>query len=193
MKSKAGEKPDSAKLKFELLDPKELKPQVYNPRTITPHDFASLKRSLEQWGLVEPIALQAETKAVIGGHQRLKAALELGISPVPCVLIEISDLEAKALNLALNRISGDWDMAKLIASLEDLKTGGIDLDLTGFDDMELDDMMSEEPEISKIDLQPPPGTLWIFIGVSVNQLGDVQEHIAALEAAGDIVVRTSRD
>lgn len=73
----------------------------------------SLRRSVSRWGMVEPLVVRRSDQLVIGGHQRLEAARALGLAAVPVVYVEASDAEAKALNLALNRIQGEWDLPKL--------------------------------------------------------------------------------
>ena len=92
----------------------------------------------------------------------------------------------------LNKITGDWDPNKLLRALQDLK--GEDLAFTGFDEKEFADMATvDEASLKALDLRPAPGTLWLFLGIPVNSLGEVQEHVAALEQHAEIVVKTSRD
>ena len=81
-----------------------------------------LKRVKEEFGLVDPIIARREDRTVIGGHQRLLAARRLGLDTVPVVFVDLSREQARLLNLALNRISGDWDqelLARLLADLQD--------------------------------------------------------------------------
>lgn len=182
------------KLNFVQRDPKELKPSIYNPRSISAAAFASLKASIQRWGLVEPIAFQTSTAAVVGGHQRLKAAIELGINPVPCIAMDIPDLEARALNLALNKISGEWNTHKLIESLEALRSENFDIDLTGFEDIEVEELLTDGPvELNRMELTAPPGTLWVLLSIPVNSFGEARDHLAALEDMSELTVRTARD
>jgi DNA modification methylase len=104
----------------------------------------SLQRSVAQWGLVQPLVVRRADNIVIGGHQRLEAARALGLKTVPVVFADISAEEAKALNLALNRISGEWDMEKLGALLEELqRLPDLDETLTGFSTDEIDDLLAD--------------------------------------------------
>ena len=103
-----------------------------------------LVRSIQEFGMVEPLVVRRSDQLVIGGHQRLEAAKALGMAMVPVVYVELSDVEAKALNLALNRIRGEWDLPKLGELLEDLqRLPGIDETLTGFDANEIDALLAE--------------------------------------------------
>jgi DNA modification methylase len=107
-------------------------------------EMDSLRRSMSHWGMVEPLVVRRSDQLVIGGHQRLEAAKDLGMAVVPAVYVELSDGEAKALNLALNRIRGEWDMPKLAELLEDLQQlPEIDETLTGFDGDEIDALLAE--------------------------------------------------
>lgn len=115
---------------------KELKAAIYNPREISEHDFESLKKSIKEFGLVEPIVVNKD-KEIIGGHMRVKAAESLGITEVPCIMVDLTPEKAKLLNLALNRISGKWDVQKLGELIVDLNTQGVDLSLSGFEGWEI--------------------------------------------------------
>jgi DNA modification methylase len=107
-------------------------------------EMAKLVRSIQEFGLVEPLVVRRSDQLVIGGHQRLQAAKALGMAKVPVVYVELSDAEAKSLNLALNRISGEWDLPKLGELLDELRDlPDFDVTLSGFDDGEIDDLLSE--------------------------------------------------
>lgn len=118
----------------------ELKPAEYNPREMSRHDFEALKRSLSEFGFVDPVIVNKDN-SIIGGHQRVKAAIELGIEKVPVVYVDLSPEKAKVLNLALNRIHGDWDKEKLKALLSELDNLSVDLTLTGFNFEELSTLL----------------------------------------------------
>ncbi len=116
----------------------ELRPDPANPRKMPEAQEKALTRSLREFDFVEPIVARASDKLVIGGHQRLLAARRLGIKTVPVIFIDISDEQAKLLNLALNKISGEWDEQLLAHFLADLRaTPDVDLSLSGFSDDEL--------------------------------------------------------
>ena len=125
---------------------KDLIPADYNPRkSLKPGDpeYEKLKRSLEQFGYVEPIIWNQQTKTVVGGHQRLTAMMDLGMTEAEVVVVDF-DLETeKALNVALNKISGDWDKDKLALLITDLQAADFDVSLTGFDSAEIDDLFKD--------------------------------------------------
>ena len=112
----------------------ELLPAEYNPRKdLKPGDaeYEKLKRSIEQFGYVEPVIWNKTTGKVVGGHQRLKVLMDMGITEVECVVVEMSVEKEKALNIALNKISGEWDKDKLALLITDLQGADFDVSLTG--------------------------------------------------------------
>ena len=109
-----------------------------NPRRISDEELESLTRSISKFGMIDPIIARNEDKVVIGGHQRLIAARKLGMKQVPVVLVDLSEEQARLLNLALNRISGTWDQELLARMLSELnEVSDVDLSLTGFSEDEL--------------------------------------------------------
>ena len=129
-------------MKIEQVDVDSLKPASYNPRSIDAEEMASLKRSLKQFGFVDPAIIRKKDKMIIGGHQRVAAAKELGFETVPVIIMDVTANDAKLLNVALNKISGDWDDIKLANLLKELKyDSSVDELLTGFSEEELDTLL----------------------------------------------------
>ena len=138
-----------AHMKIELLDPETLKSAAYNPRQISREELNKLIKSIKQFGFVDPALVRKHDNMIVGGHQRVKAAIELGLKEIPVVYLDITENDAKLLNVALNKISGDWDEDKLTELLAELKFfDDVDELLTGFDEDELDQLIAdlEEPE-----------------------------------------------
>ena len=131
---------------FEKKRTSELLPADYNPRKdLKPGDaeYEKLKRSIEQFGYVEPVIWNKTTGRVVGGHQRLKVLMDLGFTEVDCVVVDLPDEKEKALNVALNKISGDWDKDKLALLISDLQGADFDVSLTGFEPAEIDDLFKQ--------------------------------------------------
>ena len=129
------------KLKIEYVNPGELKPAPYNPRQASEKALAALRRGVEEFGFVDPIIVRRRGRLVIGGHQRLKLALEAGLDEVPVIFLgKMTDAETAALNVLLNNpnAQGEWDMGKLVDALGELEAGGFDATLTGFDASQLE-------------------------------------------------------
>jgi ParB-like chromosome segregation protein Spo0J len=115
-----------------------LRPDGGNPRRISDAELESLTRSIQQFGLIDPVIARREDNTVIGGHQRLIAARRLGHKTVPVVFVDVSADQAHLLNLALNKISGSWDqelLARLLSELE--QTPDVDISLSGFGEDEI--------------------------------------------------------
>lgn len=124
-----------------------IRPARYNPRKdLTPEDeeYQRIARSLDEFGLVEPLVWNEVTGNLVGGHQRLKVLLARGATHVPCAVVRIADeAREQALNLALNKVSGAWDLPKLKDLLEELDTGAFDLEITGFSLAEVERLMTQ--------------------------------------------------
>ncbi|MEW6905516.1 site-specific DNA-methyltransferase [Trueperella pyogenes] len=139
-------------MKLQKLAVDRLIPADYNPRKeLKPGDpeFEKLTRSLTEFGYVEPVIWNKTTGNVVGGHQRLTALKHLGHTEVDCVVVELDEVREKALNIALNKISGDWDEAKLALVIADLDIADFDAELTGFDEKEIQQLIGslDETEI----------------------------------------------
>ena len=125
---------------------KELNPAKYNPRkNLKPGDpeYQKLKRSISEFGYVEPIIWNKRTGNIVGGHQRYKVLLDLGYGEVDCVVLDIDEQKEKALNVALNKITGEFDIPLLTDLLKDINDSGFDVSLTGFDADEIDTLFRD--------------------------------------------------
>ena len=132
----------------------DLLPAEYNPRKdLKPGDleYEKLKRSIEQFGYVEPVIWNKATGRVVGGHQRLKVLMDMGITEVDCVVVDMPEDKEKALNIALNKISGEWDKDKLSLLIADLQGVDFDVSLTGFDPAEIDDLFKDSHKVKDDD------------------------------------------
>ena len=135
-----------SRMLIEKKNTADLLPADYNPRKdLKPGDaeYEKLKRSIEQFGYVEPVIWNKTTGRVVGGHQRLKVLMDMGITEVECVVVEMDESQEKALNIALNKISGDWDKDKLALLIADLQGADFDVSLTGFEPAEIDDLFKD--------------------------------------------------
>jgi len=131
----------------------DLLPAGYNPREITESQLEKLEKSIQEFGFVEPVIVNKDG-TIIGGHQRVKAARMLGMDEIPVVVIDIPKGKERALNIALNRISGDWDddkLKELLAGLSEEELG-----LTGFEENELADLLQQAQEVEEDDYEVDP-------------------------------------
>jgi len=148
----------------ELIDDEQ------NPRTHDARNLEAITSSLERFGQVEPIIVQAGTLKIIAGHGR-KAALEaMGETTAQVLELELEDLDAKDLAIRLNR-SGElagWDRDRLGEILTELEGEGRARDL-GFSAAELDELLLELE-----DLEDP------------GELEDEEEEAIDLEELDDV-------
>lgn len=144
------------------VDINELISPEYNPRQITDDEMEKLKNSINEFGYIAPIIVNKHNNHIVGGNQRYEALKSLGYSDVDVIFVDEPDLNReKALNIALNKISGDWDTVKLKEILINLNENDFDLSLTGFEKIELTDLNIElgnykedKTEITEDDYEP---------------------------------------
>ncbi len=129
---------------LKLINIDELIPYANNARTHSKDQINKLRSSLREFGFINPILIDKDYN-ILAGHGRVMAAREEGIKEVPCVLVEhLTEAQKKAYILADNRLAMDagWDDEMLALELENLKELDFDMDLTGFDAAEIDELFS---------------------------------------------------
>ncbi|BFL45656.1 site-specific DNA-methyltransferase [Lactonifactor longoviformis] len=122
-----------------------LRPAAYNPRKkLKPGDkeYEKIKNSITEFGFADPLVVNADM-TIIGGHQRLTVAMDLGYTEVPCAVVDIDKVREKALNIALNKITGAWDDSLLADLLKDIENSDFDLGKTGFDPPEIETLFNK--------------------------------------------------
>ena len=122
----------------------------YNPRTMAGTEREKLSKSIERFGYVEPIVWNKRTGFIVGGNQRILDLKNKGAELVDVSVVDMSLEDEKALNIALNKIKGDWDNLKLIDILQDLKTDSYPLELTGFELQEIDNILTASDEFDPV-------------------------------------------
>jgi ParB-like chromosome segregation protein Spo0J len=129
-----------------------------NPRVHDRRNINVIRNSLTEFGQVEPLVVQQSTSKVVGGNGRLEAMIELGWDDAWIHEIDVDDVTARALSLALNR-SGElasWDGEILLQAIEETM-GNFELDSIGFIEEEINDIVhSEDENIESIDCESEP-------------------------------------
>lgn len=127
----------------------DIKPAEYNPRvrlTEVDHEYKALKASIDEFGLVVPLIVNERTGTLVSGHQRLNVMLSEGVEETEVVIVDMEPEREKALCIALNKISGQWDYGALADILEELRDSPVDILATGFSDDEIADLLGELQE-----------------------------------------------
>jgi len=137
----------NTQMNLQRIAVEKIKPAKYNPRKdLKPGDpaYEKIKRSMTEFGYVDPVIWNEVSGNIVGGHQRFKVLLNEGATEIDCVVVHIeSPSDEKALNIALNKAVGEWEPVALADLLADLQTSGYDLGATGFDAAEVDDLFSK--------------------------------------------------
>jgi len=183
-------------MNLQRIPVEKLKPAKYNPRKdLKPGDpaYEKIRRSLHDFGYVDPVIWNEVTGNIVGGHQRYKVLVAEGATEIDCVVVHIENpADEKALNIALNKAVGEWEPVALADLLTDLQQNGYDLGATGFDAAEIDELFSKIHDKEVVDddcgldvesITPfvQPGDVWT-LGRHRMVCGDATyaDHVALL-------------
>lgn len=163
-------------MEFRKIKIAELIPASYNPRKkLKPGDkeYKKIKNSITEFGYVEPVIVNSDL-TIIGGHQRVTVLSDLGYEEIDCILIDVDKAKEKALNIALNKITGEWNKELLADLIQELQEADFDVAFTGFEPPEIEQLFNsvhdkkiteddfdidselERPAVSK------PGDVWLL-------------------------------
>lgn len=132
-------------MEFKKIEISKLIPANYNPRKQLQEgdaEYQKIKNSITEFGFVEPIIVNADM-TIIGGHQRFTVLKDLGYTEVECIIVDVDKTKEKALNVALNKISGEWNFELLSKLLDDLQQENYNIEFTGFDLSEAEKLWDE--------------------------------------------------
>lgn len=121
-----------------------LNPADYNPRKkLKPGDreYESIRKSIEEFGFADPLVVNSDM-TIIGGHQRLTVAIDMGYTEVPCAIVDVDKTQEKALNIALNKITGEWNKELLADLIKELQEADFDMGKTGFEPPEIEQLFN---------------------------------------------------
>jgi len=134
-------------MKIKTISIKKINPASYNPRkALKPDDrqYKQLVKSINEFGFVEPLIWNRQTSNLVGGHQRFNVLMAQGVKEVEVSVVDLSEDKEKALNIALNKISGDWDKTKLAEIIDELvKIPEIDIESVGFELPEAEQLIAD--------------------------------------------------
>lgn len=164
-------------MQFERRRLADLHPAEYNPRVLlTPDDpeYIEIKNSINEFGYADPIVVNYDG-TIIKGHQRRNVMMDLGMEEADVIVLDIRDkTKEKALNVALNKITGKWDNSILKDLLAELDLEGYDFTVTGFQRQDLEDLIQLTdipPEAQDDDFDPDESAK--DIDVPTTNRGDV--------------------
>lgn len=133
--------------RYEYINVEELTPFDRNPKKHPPEQIEKIKKSIQEFGWTRPIlAIKHDGENVIVvGHGAHKAAIELNLRQVPVVFLDLPYEKAIAYNIADNKLAelAEWDEGILQGLLTELQEYAIDFDVIGFNESELEDLLSD--------------------------------------------------
>ncbi len=155
-------------LKIVYKDIAEVTPYEKNPRK-NDQGVDAVARSIKEFGFKVPVILDGKGE-IIAGHTRIKAAKQLGIEQIPCIIADdLTEAQIKAFRIADNKVAefSEWDMDLLEIELQELSEIDFDMSLTGFDDIEIAEMMDiDSGDIAEDEVPEPPE-------IPITKAGDI--------------------
>ena len=157
---------------MELIKKKvsDLIPYINNSRTHSEEQITQLISSIKEFGFTNPILLSPDN-SIIAGHGRLLAVKRLGYEEVPCIIVQgLTKTQIKALIIADNQLAlnAGWDLEKLSVEIEGLKDEDFNIDILGFNDDFIKDLLFKENQ-GLTDEDDVPETS----EQSITKLGDI--------------------
>jgi len=135
-------------MKIIKLPVEKINPAPYNPREeLKPGDpeYEKLARSIKDFGYIDPLIWNERTGNLVGGHQRFNVLLAEGHTELEVSVVDFSEEKEKFANLALNKVSGNWDEEKLADLLFELEGSELNLG-SGFDQKEIESLIKQFTE-----------------------------------------------
>lgn len=174
---------EDAPVEIRMLPVAAIQPAEYNPRQpLRPGQtrYRKLRRSLETFGLVEPLVWNEATGRLVGGHQRLAILRELGATEVPVSVVRLPEAQEKALNVILNnrQAQSDWDLPQLRVVLDELAAAPTDvLSTTGFDPAHLHLLREQLAPAPRPGASEAPALVELVLRFPVSQLSAVRRDL----------------
>jgi DNA modification methylase len=134
-------------MEIQIKKLKDLKPNPLNPRKSSVTQDENLKKSLEKFGVVEPIVFNKRSGYIVGGHFRVRELKKLGYKEVECVIVDLSPDDEKELLIRLNANTGDWDTDLLLQDWDADKLADWGVDMPQFETAETIEAKEDDYEI----------------------------------------------
>jgi ParB-like chromosome segregation protein Spo0J len=186
-------------MKIVEIEIEKLNPARYNPRkNLKPGDpqYESLKKSIEEFDYIDPVIWNERSGNIVSGHQRFKILKDRGDSHIQVSVVDLDDNKEKLLNIAMNKISGEWDFPLLKDLIAEIDTGLMDISITGFGTDELKKLFDYDVKDNIKDVnyeKPPVKMVWVLMGIPLENMIDVQETLTKIQGTtGVIYEQTAR-
>jgi DNA modification methylase len=135
-------------MKIEIADINSIQPYINNPRKLKDSAIEKVAKSIKEFGFRQPIVVDTN-RIIVVGHTRYRASKKLGLKEVPITIAEnLTQEQINAYRIADNRTNeeAEWDLELLKTEIKELELADFNLDLTGFDEDQLNNMLFEEKQ-----------------------------------------------
>jgi len=184
---------DAKKITVETMKVSDLKPNPRNPRRISDAALKRLEKSVERFGLVEPIVYNKRSGFIVGGHQRVKALKGLGEKTATVVVVDLDETDEAALNLSLNspELAGSFadPVDEIINAIAEQDRNLVE-DLA-LNEIRLEDYFEDTDAVKDLDIPEPVERVWVLIGVPIERYDRVDPVVRKIAEDPDIFVQTT--
>lgn len=172
----------------------DLKPYAHNPKTHPAEQVEKIAKSIEEFGFLVPILIDADN-SIIAGHGRLMAARKLGLAEIPTIRIDhLTEAQIRAYRIADNKLTeSDWDLKLLESEMASLQDMDFDIDLTGFDENELKETTDEMFSLEDFEFEEVETPCWFVIRGDLKDYPELLNRINDAVSEFDVVVEDSQD
>ena len=135
-------------MQIEIADINSIKPYENNPRKLSDTAIEKVAMSLKEYGFRQPIVVDKD-RVIVAGHTRFRASKKLGLKNVPISIIDnLTEEQINAYRIADNRTAeeSEWDNELLKMEIKELEAQDFKLDLLGFNDEQLNNILFEEKQ-----------------------------------------------
>jgi len=167
---------------------KDVNRAPYNPRVeLKPGmpEYEKLSKSIETFGHVLPMVFNVRSGNLVGGHQTMTVMESKGFTEAKMSIVDLDDAQEKALNLALNKIGGDWNKEKLSELFETMSLP--DIQLGGFDLGEIESLTktsesSNDFTLEDFEFEDVYEPCWFVIRASIDEYEAIKKILLELDA-----------
>jgi len=166
---------------------KDVNRAPYNPRVeLKPGmpEYEKLKKSILKFEQVLPMVYNSRSNTLVGGHQTMTVLNDMGITESQMSIVDLNDADEKTLNLALNRIGGDWDKEKLAELFDTMSLP--EIQLGGFDIGEIDELSTLDENVmftlEDFEFDSVYEPCWFVIRAPIDDYEKIKNKLMELDA-----------
>jgi ParB-like chromosome segregation protein Spo0J len=186
-------------MNIQQINVSDIKIAGYNPRKdLKPADkeYKHIEKSISKFGQVEPLVWNKRSGYLVSGHQRFKILMADNPEEIECSVVDLSEDDERALNIALNKIDGKWDSEKLAELLGELQAlPDFDIETVGFTLDEIGNTIIQDDivpfTLDDFEFEEIKEPCWFVVRGDLDDYEEIKKHITKLK--NNVVIEGSLD